>query len=305
MAKLLTVVKLNPMVEAFVKEHFEILTPSELTAADAAEIEVIMSNGGGKVSKELQDRLPNAKLIDNFGVGYDGADIDECQKRGIALCTTPGVLTDDVADLAIGLMLSLSRHICSGHAFVTSNRWQSGHKPALATKVSGKKAGIVGLGRIGRAVARRCEGFDMKVHYYDRHAVEPRYIKCETLEDLASCCDYLIICAAATAQNRHLISADIMRKLGPSGMLINIARGSLVDEKAAAALLKSGELGGAALDVFEDEPHVTPELLSLPNVVLTPHIASGTVETRALMAEIVIDNLKAFMAGTEYRTRLF
>ena len=306
MKKLLTVIKLNENVANFVKEQgYEVLTAKDLTAENAPEIEIIMSNGCGVVSKDLLDKLPNAKLIDNFGVGFDGVDVEECKKRDIALCTTPGVLTEDVADLALALMLNVSRQVTLAHNFVNAGTWENGGKLGLATKVSGKKVGIVGLGRIGRAVAQRCAGFDMDIYFYDKFVQsDDQYTKVENLVELAKEVNYLIICAAATKENHNLINAEVLEALGSKGFLINVARGSLVDEKALVEAIVNNKIKGAGLDVFAKEPHVPQALMGKDNVVVTAHIASATVETRQLMANIVIDNMKAFLEGRDMPTRL-
>lgn len=305
MKTLLTVVDLNENVAQFIKDQgYEVITEDKLNDENAPLIEVIMSNGTGKVSKALLDKLPNVKMIDNFGVGYDGVDVEECRKRDIALCTTPGVLTEDVADLALGLLLDLSRQITKAHNFIHDGKWEQGGKFPLGIQVSGKKVGILGLGRIGKAVAQRCAGFNMEVYYYDRNTQSDRYTKVDSLMDLATKVDYLVVCAAATAQNRNLINAQVLQALGTKGCLINIARGSLVDEDALCQAIEQGIIKGAALDVFACEPHVPNALLNKDNVVVTAHIASGTVETRKQMADIVNSNFKAFLEGTEMPTKL-
>lgn len=298
-------VTLDPNVEAFVKEHYTIVDVSELTPEIAADIEVLLTNGTGQAPKSLLDKLPSLKLIDDFGVGYDGVDIEECKKRGITVCNTPGVLTEDVADLAITLLLSSSRNIVTAANFVKAGRWAKGDKFGLSRKVSGKKAGIVGLGRIGKAVAQRLKGFDMQIFYYDIYAEDQNYTKVDNLEKMAGKVDFLIICAAATSENKGLISESVMKALGSEGTLVNVSRGSLVDEKALVKLIKEKAVGAAALDVFVDEPNAPEELFGLDNVILTPHVASATIETRKQMAQIVIDNLKAFREGTDYVTALF
>lgn len=312
-------VKLNPMVAEFVAQYYDVISVEELTDANAASIEVLLTNGTGKAPKELLDRLPNLKLIDDFGVGFDGIDVAECKRRNITVCTTPGVLTEDVADLALAHILALSRQICRAHHEVVSGAWSSGHKKlGLGHKVSGKRVGIVGLGRIGKAVAQRCHGFNMQLGFYDRFlsedqaradltqliGVAPQITAYQSLVELAHNSDYLVVCAAATPENHGLINEEVLTALGPHGALINIARGVLVDEAALVKILQEGKLGGAGLDVFAQEPHVPEALLTMPNVVLTPHIASATVETRELMANIVIGNLKAFREGTPYLTAL-
>lgn len=305
MKVLLTVVDLNEEVALCIKEHgYQVINENELTDVLCKHIEIIMSNGTGKITKELLDKLPNVKMIDNFGVGYDGVDVGECSRRNIALCTTPGVLTDDVADLALGLLLDLSRNITQSHQFIHEGKWAQGSKFPLGNKVSGKKVGILGLGRIGKAVAQRCSGFDMEVYYYDRNTTSDLYTKVDSLLELASKVDYLIVCAAATKENNNLVNEQVLQALGDKGCLINIARGSLIDEEALGKAIENGVIKGAALDVFAHEPHVPQSLLKRSNVIVTSHIASATVETRKQMAEIVNANFKAFLQGKELPTRL-
>lgn len=312
-------VKLNPMVADFVTQYYDVIAVDELTAENAPQIEVLLTNGTGKAPKELLDRLPNLKLIDDFGVGFDGIDVAECKRRNITICNTPGVLTEDVADLALAHILAFSRQMCLAHQEVVSGAWGQGQKKlGLGRKVSGKRVGIVGLGRIGKAVAQRCHGFNMELGFYDRFlsaekaqadlkemlGVEPNIKRYDDLVALAQNSDYLVVCAAATPENHGLINEEVLCALGPKGTLINIARGVLVDEAALVKVLQEGKLGGAGLDVFAHEPHVPEALLTMKNVVLTPHIASATIETRELMANLVIGNLKAFREGTPYLTAL-
>ncbi len=312
-------VKLNPIVAEYVNQFYDVISVEELTADNAPQIEVLLTNGTGQAPKELLDRLPNLKLIDDFGVGFDGVDIAECKRRNITVCTTPGVLTDDVADLALAHILAFSRQMCLAHHEVVSGAWAAGHKSlGLGRKVSGKRVGIVGLGRIGKAVAQRCHGFNMSLAFYDRYlsadkaaadlkamlGVEPELTRYDDLVELARNSDYLVVCAAATPENHGLINEEVLTALGPQGTLINIARGVLVDEAALVKVLQEGKLGGAGLDVFAHEPNVPAALLTMKNVVLTPHIASATVETREQMASLVIGNLKAFREGTPYLTAL-
>lgn len=298
-------VKLDPRVEAYAKERYEIIDVEALNEDNAKDIQVLLTSGKGKAPKALLDRLPSLQLIDDFGVGFDGIDIQECKKRRIRVTTTPGVLTEDVADLALSLLMASSRKICAASNFVQAGTWEGGAKFGLASKVSGKKAGIVGLGRIGKAVAKRLEGFDMQIFYYDAYAKDDKYQKVDDLKTLAETVDFLIICAAATEQNRGLINEEILRALGPKGTLINVARGSLVDEEALVKVITEGALGACALDVFVKEPHVPKALLGRDNVIFTPHIASATAETREVMANLVIANLKAFEEGKDLITPLW
>lgn len=304
MKPILSIVNLNPEVEAFAKEHFEIVTPETMTEEQALEIEVILSSGKGKAPKELLDRLPNLKMIDILGVGYDGVDAKECRERGITLCLTSGILTDDVADLAMGLTLSLLRRIPEGFDLVKSLAWENKKKLGLGSKVTGRRLGIVGLGQIGQAVAARAAGFKMEISYFDLCRKDVPYAYFDDLKALAEEADVLVLCAAANSGNKHLIDEEILKAIGPQGILVNVARGSLVDEKALVKCLSEGSLGGCALDVFEEEPKTPHELFAMPNVILTPHIASATSETRKAMAKCVIDNLKAHMEGKPYLTPL-
>lgn len=305
MKQLLAVVKLNEDVAAFIKEHgYEVITEDMLNESNVNNIEVIMSNGTGKISKQLLDKLPAVKMIDNFGVGYDGVDTAECARRDISLCTTLGVLTDDVADLAMSLILDVSRQVTVAHNYIHAGKWAAGAKLSLGNKVSGKRVGIVGLGNIGKAVAQRCRGFNMSVLYYSPKCENTEYHRKDSLIELAQSVDYLVVCAAANEANRKMINAQVLEALGPSGFLINIARGSLVDESALCDAINNGTIKGAALDVFDSEPHVPEALLNRDNVLVTAHIASATLETRKQMAEIVNANFQAFLDGQPLLTRV-
>ena len=269
--------------EAFLSEH-----------ADSVEVIVTTANFG--CSNAVLAALPKLRAICSWGVGYDTIDIDAAQARGIQVSNTPDVLNDCVADIAWGLLLACARNIAWGDRFVRANHWENkiGALP-LGTRVSGKKLGIVGLGRIGEAIARRGLGFDMKVSYHNR---KPRhdvpYTYQGSLLELARESDFLVIATVGGASTKHLINEEIMRALGPEGKLINIARGSVIDEPGMVRLLASGELGGAGLDVFEHEPKVPDQLKQLDNVALMPHVASATHETRRAMTDCLTENLHAF-----------
>ncbi len=265
----------------------------------AADIEVVVTSAVHGCDAQTMAQLPNLKLICNWGVGYDTIDIEAAQAKGIVVTNTPDVLNDCVADEAWGLLIAAARHIAQGDQFVRTNRWENkdGMLP-LGTRVSGKKLGIVGLGRIGLAIAKRGIGFDMVVAYHnrtERHDVSYRYM--QTLVALAEWSDFLVIATVGGGQTRQLIGAEVLQALGPHSILINIARGSVIDENALVSALTSGELGGAGLDVFENEPRVPDALKTRPNVVLMPHQASATVETRQAMLDLVMQNLDAYFAG--------
>ena len=229
-----------------------------------------------------------------FGVGFDTIDMAAAARHNVAVSNTPDVLTDCVADIGFALMLAVARRVVTADLFVQTGRWKDGTFP-LTTRVSGKRLGIVGLGRIGAAVARRAAGFDMPVRYFGRQAHEGSPYQFEKdLMSLAQWADFLVLSCRGGPETHHLISADILQALGPKGFLINIARGSVVDEAALAAAIASGAIAGAGLDVFEKEPHVPAGLLGHDRVVVLPQGAAPPRETRAAMEQLVFDNLVSF-----------
>ena len=268
--------------------------PAAFLAANAASIDALVSSGRNGVNAALLDSLPNLKLVAHFGVGYDNVDAEHARRKGVVVTNTPDVLTDCVADLAIALLVDVARGVTAGDRYVRAGRWLKGPMP-LAAKVTGKRLGIVGLGRIGRAIAARAEGFDMEIRYHNRRQVpDAPYPHERSLADLARWCDFLVVATSGGESTRGLVSASVIEALGPEGFLVNIARGSVVDEPALVAALVERRIAGAALDVFADEPRVPEALLALDNVVLTPHIASATTDTRAAMGQLVLDNLARF-----------
>lgn len=270
-------------------------------AQHATGIEGVITGGHLGIPTTLVEALPDLKIVAINGVGYDKVDLDLARSRGMRVTNTPDVLTEDVADLAVGLTLSLLRRLPHAHAHVQAGKWPSGEMK-LARKLSGKRIGIFGLGRIGRAVAKRFGGFTDHIAYTDvvQHDVPFAYYPDATA--LAGACDIFVICAAASGSTRKVIGTSVFEALGPNGVLVNIARGSIVDEPALVKALHDGTLGGAALDVFEDEPNVPAELMTMEHVIVTPHIASGTHETRRAMGDLMIDNLDAFFAGRDLPT---
>jgi lactate dehydrogenase-like 2-hydroxyacid dehydrogenase len=263
-------------------------------ATHAASVDAVVSSGKTGVAAGLLDALPNLKLVAHFGVGYDNVDVEHARKRGVVVTNTPDVLTDCVADLAMALLVDVARGISAGDRYVRAGRWLAAPMP-LATRVSGKRLGILGLGRIGRAIAARAEGFDMEIRYHNRRQVPDSPYRYEhSLADLARWCDFLMLATSGGEATRGIVSGAVIEALGPKGFLVNIARGSVVDQPALVAALRERRIAGAALDVFADEPRVPGELLALDNVVLTPHIASATTETRAAMGQLVLDNLASF-----------
>jgi lactate dehydrogenase-like 2-hydroxyacid dehydrogenase len=260
-----------------------------------ASIRGVVTGGHIGIPPELMARLPALGIVAINGVGFDKVDLDECRRRGIRVTTTPNALTDDVADLAVGLVISLLRQIPGSDRYVRAGQWANGDMP-LGRKVSGKRFGIVGLGNIGKAIADRLSRFG-SVSYYDVLPQRVPYAFVPSVGELAGQSDVLILAATANASSRGFIDRDILNALGSKGYLINAARGSLVNESDLMEALVEGRIAGAALDVFADEPRVPETLRTAPNVVLTPHIASATVETREAMARLVLANLDAFFAG--------
>jgi lactate dehydrogenase-like 2-hydroxyacid dehydrogenase len=281
---------------------FQASDPTAFVAEVAPSIRAIATGGAHGASNEIVDGLPALEIIAINGIGTDAVDLERARARSIRVTTTPGVLTDDVADLAIGLMIATSRRICVADRFVRAGRWPHAHLP-LSAKVSGKRLGIFGLGHVGRAIARRAEGFGMPIAYCERHpAADVSYRFVPKLEDLARDSDFLVVAASGGPPTRGIVNRSVLDALGSAGILINVARGSVVDEPALVAALTEGRLGGAGLDVFAHEPDVPAALWTMDNVVLQPHQASATVETRRAMADLVLANLAAHFAGRELLT---
>ncbi|KAL0319259.1 UNVERIFIED_CONTAM: Hydroxyphenylpyruvate reductase [Sesamum angustifolium] len=242
--------------------------PSEFLTQHAQTIRAVVGNATAGADAKLIDALPKLEIVSSFSVGLDKIDLTKCKEKGIRVTNTPDVLTDDVADLAIGLMLAVLRRICECDKYVRRGEWKFGDFN-LTSKFSGKRVGIIGLGRIGLAIAKRAEAFD---------------------------CPIIVACAL-TPETTHIVNREVMDALGPTGVLINIGRGPHVDEPELVSALVEGRLGGAGLDVFEKEPEVPEQLFGLDNVVLLPHVGSGTVETRKDMADLVLGNLEAHFAN--------
>lgn len=268
-----------------------------LLAAEGQRIRGLVQGGGTVTPTDLLDQLPKLEIISVFGVGYDGVPVDYCRKRGLKVTNTPDVLTDDVADVAVGLVLMTGRGFAKAERFVRSGEWEK-KGPELATKLAGRTAGILGLGRIGKAIGQRLEAMGMKIAYTGRRAqpgVHYRYVP--DLKALAAESDFLIVACPGGPATKHLVNADVLSALGKKGTVVNIARGSIVDEPALVKALQDGTIGGAGLDVFADEPHVPKPLLAMDNVVLLPHVGSATNETRKAMGDLCKANLDAWFAG--------
>jgi lactate dehydrogenase-like 2-hydroxyacid dehydrogenase len=274
----------GPEREGFLTEH-------------GAKVEVAVTSGRFGVGTDVMEALPSLGAVINFGVGYDTTDIETARRRGILVSNTPDVLTDCVADAALGLTIDLLRGLGAAERFVRRGDWATGATFPLTRKVTGKRVGVLGLGRIGRAIAARFEAFDCPISYHSRREVEgTTYSYAASPAELAASVDILVVATSGGADTAQLVDRAVLEALGPDGWLVNIARGSVVDEVALVDLLTSGGLAGAGLDVFAAEPRVPEALLGLDNVVLLPHLGSGTVETRAAMAQLTLDNLASFLA---------
>ena len=260
-------------------------------------IRAMVGGGDAVIDKSLMSLFPALEFISVCGVGYDGVDVIGAMERGIKVSHTPGVLNDDVADLALGLMLSIARRIPQADKFVRNSDWVEGPFP-LQNKMTGARLGLVGIGRIGQAIAKRAAAFDMSIAYTARHEVPALpFTYYPSAKDLAAHVDYLVVITPGGPATRNLINAGVLQALGPKGCLINVARGSVVGQAALIEALQKKVIAGAGLDVFADEPRVPAELRQLQNVVLTPHVASGTVQTRQAMAALALANLNAHFEG--------
>lgn len=272
------------------------LTPEELDAR-AEDFTVLLTNGEDTVDRALIESLPHLEFIADFGVGFDGIDLRAAGDHGVAVSNTPGVLTDDVADLALGLILSVARQIPAAEEFIAEGGWQA-DSYRWTRKVSGSRIGIIGLGRIGSAVARRAAAFDMEISYTDRAALPGvEYSFVEDIHELARRSDFLVVCAPGGDSTRGLIDAGVLEALGSEGYLVNVARGAVVDEPALVQAIEDGAIAGAALDVFAHEPAVPAALQGRPNVVVTPHMASATWQTRREMSRLVKENVDAWLGS--------
>ena len=277
-------------------------TPADLAGVDAskrASIQALAFKGHTAFGGAEMDLLPDLKLIANYGVGYDAIDIPAANARGIKVTNTPDVLNDDVADIAVGMLLMQVREMTQAADWARSGQWKTGGEYRLNRKFSGGRAGIVGLGRIGREIANRLAAFKMDIHYYARSEKEtPNWTYHADPVSLAGAVDYLIVALVGGPDTAKFVSREVIAALGPRAIIVNISRGSTIDEDAMLEALEDGKIGGAALDVFLNEPNINPRFYDLPNVVIQPHQGSGTVETREAMAALQRDNIHALMKGT-------
>jgi lactate dehydrogenase-like 2-hydroxyacid dehydrogenase len=280
-----------PERNAFLKQH-------------APKVRGLATFGPMSVDGKLMDALPKLEIISNFGVGVDAIKLDDAKKRGIIVTNTPDVLNDCVADTALALVLNTVRKFPQSEAYLRGGNWASRGPYPLTTSVGGKTLGILGLGRIGEAIAKRAAAFGMKIRYHNRNKKDVAWPYDPDPATLAKNSDVLMVVTPASAETNRIVNAKILDALGPQGYLVNIARGSVVDEPVLLRYLQEKRIAGAGLDVFADEPRVPPEFFTLDNAVLFPHVASATVETRKAMGDLQVENLRLHFAGKDVKTRV-
>lgn len=289
----------EPMNELFNVHQFP--GPAQINELDPAlrqNIRAFAFKGHSHLDASIIDAFPNLGLIANYGVGYDTIDVEHASSKGIKVTNTPDVLTNDVADLAVGMLLALSRDIVGASQWTRSGKWANTGAFPLQRTISGANIGIAGLGRIGRAVGNRLQGFEANIHYYSRTKKDAnQWVYHDNLISLANSVDILMVTVSGGPETTNIISADVIAALGQDGLIVNSARGTTLDEAALLDALERGALRGAALDVFENEPNIDDRFMQLDNVLLQPHHSSGTVETRQAMGHLQRDNLSAFFAG--------
>ena len=299
---ILTPGKLNPHAKARVAATFDMIEtadsgPDQITPEIAARVRGIASMTS--ISAGLMQKLPKLEIVANFGVGYDAINAAHAGSAGIMVTNTPDVLTEEVADTTLGLLLNTVREFSASERYLRAGRWTGeGNYRLTPLTLRGRTVGIFGMGRIGKAIATRLEAFGVSIEYHNRRQDKSlAYPYHPTLHALATAVDTLIVVVPGGEATRDAVNAEILRALGPNGVLINIGRGSTVDELAVAAALKDCVIAAAGLDVFKSEPHVPQELLDAPNCVLLPHVGSASVHTRMAMADLCVDNLVSWFSG--------
>ncbi|MDG1407589.1 MAG: 2-hydroxyacid dehydrogenase [Octadecabacter sp.] len=297
----------GPLDAAFqMHKYFAADDKDAFLAKVGPSIKGIATRGELGTTQAMLDACPNLEVVSVYGVGYDAVDVAACTARNIAVTNTPDVLTNDVADLGVAMMLAQSRGMIGASQWVRDGSWEANGLYPLQSRVWGKKVGILGLGRIGFEVGKRIAGFDMEIAYSDVGAKDyaPDWTFIQDPVALAKHVDFLFVTLAASAETHHIVGTDVLAALGPDGMVINISRASNIDESALLDALDAKTIGAAALDVFEGEPAIDPRFLALDNVMVQPHHASGTYETRKAMGKLVFDNLAAHFSGQPLLTKV-
>jgi lactate dehydrogenase-like 2-hydroxyacid dehydrogenase len=301
--KILSIGSMDKRVDEVLAARYDVyrddlLGLDQIIAAHGNEIVGLVTRGKTPTTEALIERLPKLEIVSNFGVGYDSVDVAAAAKRGIVVTNTPDVLNDEMADFTVGLMLATIRRFPQADRFVRSGQWEGGQAFPLGASLRGRKVGIAGMGRIGKVIAKRLEGFDIPVSVFMRRpSADVRYPRHATLKSLAAEVDVLIVVLPGGPETKNIVNAEILEALGPNGILINVARGSVADEPALIEALQTGKILAAGLDVFAKEPHVPDALKQMENVVLLPHIGTATHHTRGLMAQLVIDNVISWFEG--------
>jgi lactate dehydrogenase-like 2-hydroxyacid dehydrogenase len=271
--------------------------PAAFIARQGGAIRAIAGGAKNRMDGDWLKQFPKLEFVANFGVGYDGVDATWCGRNEVIVSNTPDVLTDEVADLALGLLLATIRQLPQADAYLRRGDWLRGNFP-LTTTLRGRRIGIVGLGRIGKAIAKRLEGFGVEIAYHGRNRqADVGYAYFASLVEMAKACDVLLSVAPGGAATHRIINAEVLEALGPEGIVVNVGRGTVVDEPALVEALRAKTILSAGLDVFEDEPRVPQALIDMPHVVLLPHVGSASHHTRRLMGQLVVDNLVSWFSG--------
>jgi hydroxypyruvate reductase len=309
-ADVILVAPVLPRTQAILEAEFNLMKLFE--AADRAAFlkdaapraRALATFGAAGADAALMDALPKLEIISHFAVGVDSIDLAAAKKRGIIVTNTPDVLNDCVADTAMSLVLNVLRRFPQSEAYLRSGYWATRGAYPLATSLGGKTLGVLGLGRIGEAIAKRAESFGMKIRYHNRSKKKVPYAYDADVVALAKNSDVLLVATPGGPKTARIVNAAVLDALGPDGYVVNISRGSTIDEPALLAYLKEGRIAGAGLDVFENEPRINPEFFALQNAVLYPHVGSATNETRFAMGMLQVDNLRAHFAGKPVLTRV-
>ena len=304
MPEILMTGRMLPIVLQQLDERFTLHRAWEAPDHDALlddiadRIRGVAAGGGLAVDRRFLDRLPNLEIVANFGVGYDGIDAAHARARGVIVTNTPDVLTEEVADTAFGLLLMTVRDLSASERYLRAGTWRQGAYPLTRGTAAGRTMGILGLGRIGKAIARRAEACGFKIAYHGRNRrPDVAYPYYPTLLELAEAVDTLMVVVPGGASTHHVVDEHVLKALGPDGIVINIGRGSVIDEEALVAALRDGTILSAGLDVYEHEPDVPAELIAMEHVVLLPHVGSASIHTRDAMGQLVVDNLTSWFAG--------